>query len=243
MTIEKAAEENTKDLRGQPTTHAKVSQNVSPLAHGDRLTRDEFERRYQAMPNLKKAELIDGVVYMPSPVRVIHGKPHALIMTWLGGYWAATPGVELMDNTTVRLDEGNEPQPDALLRIDEMRGGSSQVSDDNYLEGAPELIVEIAATSADYDLHEKLEVYRRNGVEEYIVWRTQEERLDWFRLADDDYAPLTPDANGVIQSQLFPGLCLVIDALLAGDLVKVLSELQSGLEAEAHAAFVNRLKT
>lgn len=35
-----------------------------PLENGDRLSRFEFEHRYQAMPELKKAELVEGVVYI-----------------------------------------------------------------------------------------------------------------------------------------------------------------------------------
>ena len=162
-----------------------------PLKHGEQLTRDEFQQRYQAMPHLKKAELIEGVVYMPSPVRTdIHSDPHARIMTWLGVYWTATPGVQCADNATVHLDPDNEAQPDALLRINE--GGTSLLNDKGYIEGAPELIVEIAGTSADYDLHEKLEAYLRNGVTEYIVWQTQEGRLDWFRLVNAEYVPMAP---------------------------------------------------
>ena len=140
---------------------------LPPLESGDRLTRAEFERRYAAMPNLKKAELIEGVVYVASPLRALaHGKPHADVMAWLGVYSAATPGIGAYDTATVRLDADNEPQPDAVLRIEQ--GGQSSISEDDYIEGAPELIVEIAASSASYDLHDKLHVYRRNGVQEYM---------------------------------------------------------------------------
>lgn len=174
MTIKQKVKDKSQETRAQSTARAEDrKKDVPPLKHGDRLTLDEFERRYSAMPNIKKAELIEGVVYIASPVRFdIHGQPHADIMAWLGGYRAATPGVGLANNTTVLLDRNNEPQPDALLRIDESQGGSSRISDDGYIQGAPELIVEIVGTSEDYDLHEKLEVYRRNGVQEYVVWRT-----------------------------------------------------------------------
>jgi Uma2 family endonuclease len=229
-------------VRGQPTAQVQeIEKETPPLKHGQRLSREEFERRYEAIPHIKKAELIQGVVYMPSPVRAIHGKPHAHMMTWLGVYCAATPNVELMDNTTVRLEGDNELQPDALLRIDEAVGGNSRISEDDYVEGAPELIVEIAATSADYDLHEKFEVYQRSGVKEYIVWRTQEEELDWFRLVEGQYARLTPDAEGIIESQIFPGLRLNAAALLRGDLAMALSELQRGLQTAEHAAFAKQL--
>ncbi len=143
---------------------------VPPLESGDHLARDEFERRYDAMPHVKKAELIDGVIYVASPVRFrAHGRPHSLVMAWLSDYWAATPGVELADDTTVRLAERDEPQPDALLRIEPQAGGHSRVSDDDYLEGPPELVVEVAASSASIDRHKKLQAYERAGVQEYVL--------------------------------------------------------------------------
>ncbi len=223
-----------------PHVIEKKKKPLPPLKHGEKLTRDEFERRYAAMPRLKKAELIEGVVYMPSPVRTdIHSDPHARIITWLGVYWTATPEVQCADNATVHLDPDNEVQPDGLLRID--KGGTSLLSDTGYIEGAPELIVEIAGTSADYDLHEKLDAYLRNGVAEYIVWQTQEKRLDWFHLVNEEYVPLLPDADGLIESQAFPGLRLAVNSLIGGNLATVLSELQKGLETAEHAAFVRRL--
>jgi len=217
--------------------------DLPPLENGDHLTRYEFERRYEARPDIKKAELIERVVYMPSPVRArSHGGPHGQIIAWLGVYSAATPGVEFYDNVTVRLDLDNEPQPDALLRLEPEAGGNSRVSAEDYVEGAPELIVEIAASSVSYDLHDKLRVYRRNGVPEYMVWRVYDKQVDWFRLIQDEYVPLTPDESGVVHSQVFPGLCLAVSALLEGDLATVLAELQKGLETAEHAAFVERLR-
>ena len=243
MAVEKMREENTQKVRAQSTAHVqKVKKDIPPLKHGARLTRDEFERRYDTMPYIKKAELIEGVVYMPSPVRFdVHSEPHAHIITWLGVYCAATPGIRLGDNATVRLGDDNEPQPDALLRLDEALGGNSRISDDGYIEGATELIVEIAATSADYDLREKLETYRCHGVREYIVWRTEEGQLDWFRLVEGEYVLMAPDANSIIESQIFYGLRLAVKALLEGSLATVLSELQKGLETAEHAAFVEQL--
>jgi len=213
-----------------------------PLENGARLSRPEFERRYEAMPWLKKAELIEGVVYMPSPVHhTVHSRPHAQIVAWLGFYWAETTGVDLGDNATVRLDADNEVQPDALLRIDSEVGGTSRISDDDYIEGAPELIVEIAASSESYDLHDKKKVYRRNGVQEYIVWRVYEEALDWFRLEEGAYHRLEADEAGIIRSQVFPGLRLDVEALLGGDLATVLAVVRAGTETEEHAAFVDGL--
>lgn len=213
-----------------------------PLENGDRLTRPEFERRYQAMPELKKAELIEGVVYMSSAVRARnHAQPHGQIIGWLFVYSTATPGVELFDNATVRLDLDNEPQPDALLRINENLGGQSRIAEDDYIEGAPELIVEIAASSASYDLHDKLRVYRRNGVQEYLIWQIYNNRFDWFRLRDGEYFTLEPDTNGTIKSEIFPGLWLTIPALLTGNLAEVLTVLQSGLNSSEHTDFVQSL--
>ena len=214
---------------------------IPALENGDRLTRCEFERRYAARPDLKKAELIEGVVYMPSPVRLAHSGPHAMIQTVLLVYTAFTPGVRGDDNATVRLDLDNELQPDVLLRIEEEAGGQSRVSDDGYLEGAPELVVEVAASSASIDMHDKLRVYRRNGVREYVVWRTHEQRIDWFELADDEYRPLPPDDEWVIHSRVFPGLRLDAGALLKGDLASALAELQRGTGSPEHRQFVARL--
>ncbi|MCY7322439.1 MAG: Uma2 family endonuclease, partial [Phormidesmis sp. CAN_BIN36] len=212
------------------------------LENGDRLTRCEFERRYAATPEKFKAELIEGVVYVASPVRVRnHGRPHAYIMGWLIAYVAATPKVDIADNSTVRLDLDNEPQPDALLRIEPEVGGRSRITEDDYIEGAPELIVEIAASSASYDMNAKLNAYRRNGVQEYLVWQIYENQIAWFCLQEGEYIPLQPDATGMIRSQVFPGLWLAVDALLSGDLATVLAELQQGLGTSEHRAFVDRL--
>ena len=204
-----------------------TTSTIPPLENGDKLTRTEFEHRYQSMPQLKKAELIEGIVYMPAALRFRkHGKPHGQIIAWLGFYAAVTPNVELGDNCTVRLDSENEPQPDVLMRIE---GGQSIVSEDDYIEGAPELIVEIAASSASYDLHDKLRAYRRNQVQEYIVWRVYDGELDWFRLVEGKYVQLPLNERGIICSEIFPGLWLDKQALLTGDLAKVLAVLQQGM--------------
>ena len=214
---------------------------ITILESGDRLTRPEFERRYRAMPQLKKAELIEGVVYVASPLRYNqHGKPHSKIIAWLQVYAAATVGVEVADNTTVRLDGDNEPQPDALLRLDEFQRGQSRVSQDDYIEGAPELIVEIVASSASYDLHDKRRAYQRNGVREYLVWLTQEQAFRWYMLVEGQYVLQSPDELGILRSQVFPGLQLAVTALLAGDMQRVLAVLQEGIEGEAHQNFLKK---
>jgi Uma2 family endonuclease len=216
---------------------------VPPLQSGDRLTRREFESRYETTPEKFKAELVEGVVYVAQPTSIYHARPHGFLMRWLGTYMAATPGLDLADTVTLRLDLDNEVQPDAVLRIDKSLGGQSAVSEEGYLEGPPELIVEVAATSAAYDLHDKLQAYRRNGVQEYAVWQVYEQKLDWFKLKEGQYVSLAADTEGVIHSRVFPGLCLNVKLLLEGDLAAVLARLQDGLGSPAHASFVERLRS
>jgi Uma2 family endonuclease len=224
------------DLTGRPRPDGG---GIPPLEPGDRLTRDEFERRYEAMPHLKKAELIEGVVYMPSPVRVYrHGQPHFDLITWLGVYRAGTKGVSGGDNTTARLDLDNEPQPDAMLFIEPTRGGQVKVSDDDYVEGAPELVAEVASSSVSFDLHTKFNVYRRCGVKEYIVWRVLDREIDWFVLEHGAFERLPPDTDGIYKSRVFPGLWLNGEALLNGDLAQVLATLQTGLASPDHTPFL-----
>ena len=215
---------------------------VLALESGDRLSRCEFERRYAACPNVKKAELVEGIVYMPSPVRAVaHGRPHAALQGVLVVYAAHTPGVSVADNTTVRLDLDNEFQPDVLMQIAEEAGGTARMGDDDYVEGAPELVAEVAASSASIDMHAKRHAYRRNGVQEYIVWRTLDRRIDWFELVDGEYRNLPANAAGVVKSRVFPGLHIAIHALLDGDLATALSELDNGLRSPEHEAFAARL--
>ena len=210
-----------------------ISEQLIPiLENGDRLSRPEFERRYNQSPHIKKAELVEGVVFMASPVRARqHGRPHSLIMGWLMVYEAATRNVMVLDNTTVRLDWKNEVQPDALLRLEESVGGQSHISEDDYIEGPPELIVEIAASSAAYDLHDKLQIYRRNGVKEYLVWVVQEKEFRWYIFHDGEYYQQKPDETGYLKSQNFSGLWLDIKALLDGQIQKVLFVLHQGIES------------
>ena len=237
------AEPSVAPLSGTPRDAPRPPAGTSAptLENGDRLTRCEFERRYAARPDLKKAQLIEGVVYMPSPVSLAHSGPHAMIQTVLLVYAAATPGVRGEDNATVRLDLDNEPQPDVVLRIEPEAGGRAGASDDGYLEGAPELVVEVAASSASIDLHDKLRAYRRNGVREYVVWRTHERQIDWFELADGEYRILPPDDAGIVHSRVFPGLRLAAGALLKDDLAAALAAVQTGIGSPEHEAFVARL--
>lgn len=216
---------------------------LPPLETGDRLSLEEFERRYQAMPNLPKAELIEGVVYVPSPVSYLrHGQPHIRLATWLGTYEAGTAGVLAGDNSSVRLDLSNAPQPDLLLFIDPDCGGHARISEDDFVEGSPELVVEVAASSVSLDLGAKLQAYQRSEVLEYFVYRVLDKQVDWFILNKGTYERLQPDGTGIYRSPLFGGLWLDAEALLAGDMARVLSVVQQGLASPDHAALIARLK-
>jgi len=220
----------------------KMKNGIPPLQPGDRLSRVEFERRYAAHPEIAKAELIEGIVYMPSPARYVqHGSPHFDVITWLGIYRISTSGVDGGDNSTLRLDLENEPQPDVLLRLLPALGGRSFVAEDGYLEGVPELIVEISASTASYDMNQKRHVYARNGVPEYLVYLSYEQRIVWYLLGDEGYAELAPDDDGILRSHIFPGLWLDPQALLTGNMAQVLAVLQEGLASPEHRAFVQRL--
>lgn len=200
---------------------------IPRLESGDRLTAREFRRRYEAHPEIRKAELVAGVVYVASPVSIDHSHPHGDIITWLGVYKAATPGLRLAVDGTLRIDARTEVQPDIMLYWDETHGGRVRVAEGRYLEGAPDLVVEVAASSASYDLHSKKRAYARAGVREYLVWRVHEQRIDWWTLRGGDYVPLPADERGVVASEAFPGLRLDIEKMLAGDLGAVLAELNT----------------
>jgi Uma2 family endonuclease len=210
---------------------------LPPLETGDALTRPEFERRYEAMPRLKKAELIHGVVYVGSPVSDLHAGAHGNLTTLFIVYAAGTPGTAARADATVRLDLENELQPDALLR--RVTGGQSRV--DKYIEGPPELVAEVASSSVSRDLHSKLAVYRRHGVREYVVWRLLDRAIDWFVLHDGDYQRHAADDRGVFRSREFPGLSLDGPALLRGDMSAALAVLHAGLASGEHAEFVRGL--
>jgi Uma2 family endonuclease len=216
---------------------------IPPLENGDQLSRDEFERRWDAMPNLKKAELIEGTVYMPPALsHDFHSQPRFRLIGALALYMVATPGVDGGDNGSVRLDFKNMPQPDIYLLILPKHGGQAKIDADHFIAGAPEFIAEVANTSASYDLHQKLEVYRRNGVREYIVWRTMDAEFDFMVLKDGRYQ-ITPAVDGIIRSSVFPGLWLNTDAALRDDWVAVFQTMQAGIASPEHVAFVEQLKS
>lgn len=177
---------------------------------------------------------------MPSPVSATeHGEPHFILNGWLFTYRARTHGVAGGDNSTLKLDADNAPQPDGYLRILPECGGQVRVAE-GYLEGAPELVAEISASTASYDLHDKLNAYRRNGVREYVVWRVWDQAIDWFVLHEGRYERLAVSDDGVFRSRIFPGLWLDAQAMLKGDAGQVLKMLETGLASPEHAAFVER---
>jgi len=217
---------------------------IPPLQSGDRLTHSQFMERYEAMPPHLKAERIEGIVYMAAAALSAehHGQPHADIITWLGVYRAATPGVVGADNSTTTLDIDNDPQPDVSLRILNSHGGRAKLGPKGYIVGAPEMIVEIAASSFSYDLGAKMNAYRRNGVQEYLVYRAYDGEIDWFVLRDGQYERLPMGNDGVYRSEIFPGLWLKGDAFIAGNLAEVLAVLQRGIATIEHGEFVKKLE-
>jgi Uma2 family endonuclease len=225
---------------GQPLQRS--SARLPPLENGDCLTREDFLRRYEAWPDWKKAELVEGVVYVATPVRfTAHGEQDLAMLTWLGVYQISTPGVRAGGNSTVSLDPDNVPQPDGLMIIDPAWGGQTEIDSHGYVESAPELVEEIAASSVSIDLHQKFEVYRRNHVREYVVWRVLDEEIDWFVLRGDHYERLPLSQDGIYKSEVFPGLWLDPKAMVNSDFVRVHKVLHEGLASREHADFVREL--
>lgn len=212
---------------------------VPELQNGDRLTQTEFHRRYEQMPPGVKAELIGGVVHMPSPTRLPHGKYSRRLSTILGTYEAATPGVDGADNVTIILGAETEPQPDLCLRIEAEHGGRSSVGANEYLVGPPELIIEVAHSSESIDLHAKHADYKIAGVWEYLVLLVREGRLRAFDLPAGRERPV--GREGIYKSKVFPGLWIDVASVLAGDKAKALDVLRHGLATPAHGAFVRKL--
>jgi Uma2 family endonuclease len=215
---------------------------LPPLEAGDHLDQATFHARYEAMPPDFRAELIGGVVFVPSPLRKEHGSHHALVMGWLTNYWIATPGTETLDNTTAILGDESEPQPDAALIIEPASGGQTSVSEDGYATGPPELIVEVASSSESIDLHRKRRDYEQAGVLEYVVVVLRQRVVRWFVLQDGTYREVEADAGGLFKSIVFPGLWLDAPALLRRDGRQVMATLQHGIETPEHAAFVQHLQ-
>lgn len=209
------------------------------LVAGQRLKRDEFLRRWEAMPEVKHAELIGGVVYMPSPISRSHGSHDVLVAGWLMQYAARTQGCDAASNGTWLMLE-DAPQPDVDLRILPEYGGQSRL-EGPYCAGAPELAAEICLSSASYDLGPKMELYRAAGVKEYLAVLLGESRVVWYRLAEGRYVAFEPGSDGLLRSVVFPGLWLDPQALLALNGARVLDALDLGLRSPEHEVFLRAL--
>ena len=225
----------------QLTTETLEWQERPPLNSGDHLSRAEFHRRYGMYPEIKKAELIEGVVIVGSPVHERHARPHFEFSAVLGFYFVHTPGLLGGDNQSVLLDEDNELQPDLFVGIDKARSGQSEMNELGHLSGAPEFVVEVAASSAAYDLHSKLNVYRRNGVLEYLVLLAYEREMRFFRLIEGEYIAVEPDAEGVLRSRVLPGFWFRSDWFWEGRLAELLQLVQKGIGSPEHQEFVDSL--
>jgi Uma2 family endonuclease len=214
---------------------------IPPLENGDCLDQPTFHRRYLATPENFHAELIEGIVYVSSPLKMNHGEHHGLVMTWMGVYRVNTPGTRMGDNLTLILGDFSEPQPDGVLMIDPARGGQAEISEEDLVVGPPELIVEVASSSEAYDMHQKRRDYERAGVLEYVVVLLREQAVRWFVLENGAFRDFPSDADGVFRSRTFPGLWLNAPALLQLDGRRMLETLQQGLNDPTHAAFVEEL--
>jgi Uma2 family endonuclease len=220
---------------------AKPRTLLPPLVAGQHLDQPTFHERYEAMPPETRAELVGGIVYMPSPLSIDHGEDDNDISGWLFHYKAFTPGVSSPNNATVKLDPAGEPQPDCQLRVPRELGGQSYVDDDGYIVGAPELLVEIARSTLDYDLNTKKSDYERAGVTEYVVIAVDSNEVHWFIRRGDHFEDWPAGEDGIYRSEVFPGLWLDAQALFAEDRQRLIKVLEQGLATAEHAAFAAKL--
>jgi Uma2 family endonuclease len=219
--------------------HTKT-ETLPPLVAGERLDRATFHARYEAMPPETRAELIGGVVCMPSPLSGDHGSEDNRIAGWLFHYTRFTRGVKAMGHVSAFLDDLGEPQPDAALIIKPEFGGQTHV-DSGYLSGPPELVVEVSRSSRRTDLGPKLRDYERSGVLEYLVVALDPDEIFWHRRRDGRFVRMEADPEGCFRSEVFPGLWLDLRALFEDDPNGIIATLDRGLASPEHAAFVSRL--
>jgi Uma2 family endonuclease len=219
-----------------------VSRALPPLEAGDHLDQKTFHARYEAMPEQVRAELVEGIVHMPSPIKPKHGLPHGMLLYWLVDFQKATPGTQVLDNTSAILGPYSEPQPDACLLVLPEYGGRTHLDPDENLVGAPEFVAEIASSSESYDLHEKRRDYERAGVQEYLVVAVREAQVYWWTRGPQGFVNLPPDPSGIIRSTFFGGLWLDTAALLRGDAARLHEVLAQGLASADHAQLLQRLK-
>lgn len=211
-----------------------AAEALPPLEAGDQLDQPTFHARYEAMPESFRAELVEGMVIVPSPLRMNHGLLHSMIMGWLFNYQVKTPGTSALDNATTILSAEDEPQPDGSLILDPGSGGQTH-DEDGYVVGPPELTVEVASGSEAIDLHGKFRAYQAAGVREYIVVNLCQKRVQWFVRRDGRFGEMEADVGGIVRSEFFPGLWLDTTALLEGDAARLLATLERGLATPEHA--------
>jgi Uma2 family endonuclease len=227
-----------------PTTAGPRSNGaIPPLETGDHLSREEFFRRWEAHPEITRAERIEGVVYVAAAALRLeqHAEPHSDLIAWLNVYRARTRGLRIGTSATTKLDLDNDFQPDVILLIPRALGGQAEVDANGYVAGSPELAAEVSASTASMDMQTKKNVYRRNGVREYLVWKVMDEEIVWFVLQGSEYVLMIPDAAGIVRSTVYPGLWLDVPAMLEGNLERVLEVLQQGLATPEHAEFARDL--
>ena len=218
---------------------ATVEQETPPLTAGMKLTRMEFLRIWEMHPEITRAELIGGIVYMPSPLSLEHGYSDDDVGGWLFTYRVNTPGTDGGSNATTMLLE-DSPQPDRHLRIMPECGGKSWV-EGKFLAGPAELMAEVCLASTSYHLNQKYDLYEAASVQEYLAVLMYEQEIRWHNLVNGRYQILPPDADGILRSRAFPGLWLDGRALLQRDMQRVRAKLQEGLASPEHRAFVERL--
>jgi hypothetical protein len=214
---------------------------LPPLTAGEHLDQPTFHERYEAMPPETRAELVDGVVYMPSPMRHDHGQESRVVAGWLDNYQRLTPGVDGGDGSTLRLDLRAEPLADHHLRIPAAAGGQSHIDEEGYIAGAPELVAEVARSTRSFDLNAKKADYERAGVREYLVVELDPNRVHWFVRRGDKFEDLSAGPDGIFRSEAFPGLWLDPRALYAQDRDRLYRVLKRGIRSADHAAFAARV--
>jgi hypothetical protein len=232
-----------------PTTRVNVFESPlgdpkpPPLENGDRLSLREFMRRYEAMPEGIRAELIGGIVYMSAAVRVAqHGRPYIWLSNIVSTYAMAT-GLDCAGDSTIQLDQENAPQPDLLMYLPQALGSRAKLTDKGYLEGPPDFIAEVSASTVSIDLHDKLRAYEASGVREYVVWRVRDAAVDWFVLQEGKFLPLAADESGIYRSRTFPGLWLNVSSLLAREAQALWATLDAGMATAEYASFAALVKS
>jgi Uma2 family endonuclease len=230
----------------QPRSAARVTRPTAadriPLHNGDHMDQKTFHALYKQTPAEFKAELIGGIVYVASPVTARHGRPHGRVIHWLSIYSGATPGTDVLDNTTNILDEESEPQPDGCLLIQPEYGGQTSEDEDGYIVGAAELVAEVAYSTAAIDLHRKKKDYEEAGVREYVVVLAESQSAVWYTRGRRGFVELKPGADGILRSRVFPGLWLDPAMIFAKTVKQLNSVTNQGLASPEHAAFVAKLE-